>query len=402
MAIALAMGAPNFDYMSSDNMKPGNGIKAALFVVMVILSTLFSWYSPLDHPAENYINESIKNAGLIYASARAINAAVSVAQSANLGVGVSVTIGELLDPINDLIERFSAAMEISITSLAMQKVLLLSVKHDVFNILLTITGIVFLISLIIGRYSEPTFKVFAILFFIRMSLSMVLLANFTVDKLFLEEELKSGQKDIELFQKEAAAFTGRISNSEMDRMPSILEQLSDVKTKKNNLQREIVNLSNKTSELEISLDQAREKRSWWDINLLTNDPEALRIEKELEAIEASIEEKQGQIEATDIGVEALQKDLACIKKRNQGDSCSWKEKWQKITSKFDLSVLQASDTMNSNIDNLLSLMALVILKSIIFPILFWLLVYKLAKAVWNRKFTLWQSSPFPTTIQVND
>ena len=383
-------------------MESGNGIKPALFAAVVILSTLFSWSSLLDHPAENYVDESIKNAGLIYASARAINAAVSVAQSANLGVGVSISIGELLDPINDLIERFSAAMEISITSLAMQKVLLLSVRHDVFKFLLTIVGIVFLISLFMGKYSVPIFKVFAILFFIRMSLALVLLANFTADKLFLEEELKSGQKNIELFEKEAAAFAGTISNTEMDRMPNILEQLSDVKTRKNNQQQEIENLNNKISELENSLDQTREKRPWWDRDLWTNDPETLRIKKELEAIEVSIEEKYAQIEAIDIEIEALQENLACIEKRHQGGSCSWKEKWRNITSKFDMSVLQASYAMNEKVDKLLSLMALVILKSIVFPILFWLLVYRLAKAVWNGKFTFGQFSHTPTAIQVND
>lgn len=383
-------------------MESSNGIKPAIFAAVVILSTLFSWSSLLDHPAENYINESIKNAGLIYASSRAINAAVSVAQSANLGVGVSVSIGELLDPINDLIERFSAAMEISITSLAMQKVLLLSVRHDIFKFLLTIVGIVFLISLFMGKYSAPTFKVFAILFFIRISLALVLLANFSADKLFLEEELRSGQKDIELFEKEAAAFAGTISNTEIDRMPNILEQLSGLKTKRNNQLQEIENLNNKISELGNSLDKTREKRPWWDRDPWTNDPETLRIKKELADIEVSIEEKHGQIEATNIEMEALQENLDCIEKRNQGGSCSWKEKWENITSKFDLSVLQASYAMNEKIDNLLSLMALVILKSIVLPILFWVLVYRLAKVVWNGKFTFGQFSHTPVAIQVND
>jgi len=364
--------------------------------VLIVLSLLFSWSKLLDHPAENYIDDSIKNAGLIYASSRAINAAVSVAQSANLGIGVSVTVGELLDPINDLIERFSAAMEIAITSLAMQKVLLLSVQHDIFNITLTIAGALFLLSLFTGKYPKLFFKVFTILFVIRISLVLILLANFGVDKLFLDEEIKAGQKNIESFQQEASAFAGTISNSEVDRMPNILEQLSITKEKTKTLQQKIKSLESDIANLETAMSQTKEKRSWWDLDLWTNDPETLRLKKETETAEAAIEEKQSQVEAANVEINTLKENLSCFEKHNQGETCSWSEKWQKITSKFDLSVVQASYAMNEKIDKVLSLMALVIIKSIIFPLLFWLLIYKLAKSVWTGKFNF-ELQPEPAT-----
>ena len=40
------------------------------------------------------------------------------------GVGVTLAVGEILDPINDLIERFSFVMLVSTASLGIQKILL--------------------------------------------------------------------------------------------------------------------------------------------------------------------------------------------------------------------------------------------------------------------------------------
>jgi len=64
------------------------------------------------------LEENLARAAALFATARALNAAVSVLQSAEVTAGVSVgagvegTIvpGQALDPVNDLVERFSAVM----------------------------------------------------------------------------------------------------------------------------------------------------------------------------------------------------------------------------------------------------------------------------------------------------
>ncbi|HYC01679.1 MAG TPA: hypothetical protein VED40_00205 [Azospirillaceae bacterium] len=63
---------------------------------------------------ERLLQENLTRAAALFATARALNAAISVAQSAEVtaGVGVQGTVspGQALDPINDLVERFSAVM----------------------------------------------------------------------------------------------------------------------------------------------------------------------------------------------------------------------------------------------------------------------------------------------------
>ncbi|WP_119679903.1 hypothetical protein [Indioceanicola profundi] len=67
---------------------------------------------------ERVLEENLTRAAALFATARTLNAAISVLQSAEVTAGVSVGAGvegtvvpgQALDPINDLIERFSAIM----------------------------------------------------------------------------------------------------------------------------------------------------------------------------------------------------------------------------------------------------------------------------------------------------
>ena len=70
---------------------------------------------------------------IAFGLARALNGAISVIQGTELelhpaGVGVSFAPGQLIDPINDLVERFSWLMLASSTSLGVQKILMSTLR----------------------------------------------------------------------------------------------------------------------------------------------------------------------------------------------------------------------------------------------------------------------------------
>ncbi len=85
---------------------------------------------PLLTLSEARVDDALIQGFAVYAGARAINAVVSVLQTgeinAGLGVGGSLAIGEILDPLNDLIERFSVVLMICLMSLGIQKMALLT------------------------------------------------------------------------------------------------------------------------------------------------------------------------------------------------------------------------------------------------------------------------------------
>ena len=70
-----------------------------------------------------------ERAFITFALARTLNGVISAVQGTKLalqpaGVGVTLTPGEVLDPVNDLIERFSWIMMAATLSLGVQQVLL--------------------------------------------------------------------------------------------------------------------------------------------------------------------------------------------------------------------------------------------------------------------------------------
>lgn len=83
----------------------------------------------LDRQAEAHVDTALRRALTTFALARATNAVISVLQGTEIqlapaGLGVNLTPGEVLDPVNDLIERFSWVMLVSSTALGLQKFLI--------------------------------------------------------------------------------------------------------------------------------------------------------------------------------------------------------------------------------------------------------------------------------------
>ena len=112
-----------------------------LMIIAIPILLMVAWTGTLDNQSTNYVNKAMIGAGAVYATARGINAVVSVLQGTELDAFfITLTVGELLDPVNDLIERFSGVMLIALGSLAMQRILLELVTHTTFNILLTLMG----------------------------------------------------------------------------------------------------------------------------------------------------------------------------------------------------------------------------------------------------------------------
>ncbi len=107
-------------------------IRKALLSLSGILLTAVLFVSPglrlpvLDDATDAYFRTAITKAGLSYATCRVINASVSVIKDSSLhlqpaGVGVSLAVGQVLDPIDDLTERVSDILVTAITSLGVQK-----------------------------------------------------------------------------------------------------------------------------------------------------------------------------------------------------------------------------------------------------------------------------------------
>ena len=113
-------------------------VKTAFLLILLLLIITPPFYRTVfdssllkgaDELGISYVDEAFDRALLSFALARASNAIISVIQDSEIniapaGIGVTIAIGEALDPVNDMIERFSWVMLISLVSLSMQKLLI--------------------------------------------------------------------------------------------------------------------------------------------------------------------------------------------------------------------------------------------------------------------------------------
>jgi len=180
-------------------------LKLLLAFGILVLVTLSST-RVLDDYADDYTSESLKNAALTYATARGTNALVSVLQSTEIEAGVivsgSMTIGEVLDPLNDMIERFSTVMTWVLASLAAQKVLLLLASHSLFLYLVGVLGVSALLLLFFGSpYARNLlFRCFLVVVFVRFALGFAVVLNSGADYLFLDQYVQENDREIEQFR----------------------------------------------------------------------------------------------------------------------------------------------------------------------------------------------------------
>ena len=106
-----------------------NQLKILFTIILVIAIGLIASQA-LDERGQEYTDAALKRSLLTFGVARALNGVISVAQGTEIalqpaGVGLTFTPGQILDPINDLVERFSWVMLMSSASIGIQKTLLL-------------------------------------------------------------------------------------------------------------------------------------------------------------------------------------------------------------------------------------------------------------------------------------
>ena len=84
-----------------------------------------TYIGKIDTKGIAYFDDSLERALYTFAVARGLNAVISVIQGTVVsgspgGIGLQFSVGEILDPINDLLERFSWIMLFSTISLGIQ------------------------------------------------------------------------------------------------------------------------------------------------------------------------------------------------------------------------------------------------------------------------------------------
>lgn len=165
-------------------------------LILIIAGTALSGVA--DTTSQTYAQESLNRALLTYTAARTLNGVVSVAQGTEValepgGVGVVLAPGQVLDPINDLIERFSSVMLVAASSLGLQIVLIkITSAWGVTALLITVLAASLVFSWAPrfkdSDYASATFNVALLLVFVRFAIPIVVIfTNFMFSEFLLSD-----------------------------------------------------------------------------------------------------------------------------------------------------------------------------------------------------------------------
>ncbi len=150
------------------------------FILGISIITLILAFSfVLDVQAKEIINKAFTQAVIVFGSAKALNAVISLAQGTEIDLPfLTVAIGQVLDPINDLVEQFSLIMLASMVSLGIQKILMGLVTNGWFNLLLALNLVVLNLWLFVRFKNDENmrtlfFKITVVLIFLRFAVPLI-------------------------------------------------------------------------------------------------------------------------------------------------------------------------------------------------------------------------------------
>lgn len=156
---------------------------------LLLILLLGNWMPGLDARAEAYIRATTLDSLGVFAAAKGLNAAISVAQSLEVGVGVSVSPFEFLDPVNDLVERFSGFILYGLAALGLQKVLLVASGVLWLQVIFAVLTIAVLVMLWLPR-GVPVLllKLVLMLAIVRFALIAQVGVSWSLDQLYFLHE----------------------------------------------------------------------------------------------------------------------------------------------------------------------------------------------------------------------
>ena len=207
-----------------------DGYRKLTITAVCLTFALIAGFGIVDDVGREYADKGFKRALLTFAVARSLNGVISVAQGTEVaiqpaGIGLNFTPGQILDPINDLIERFSWIMLASSTSLGIQKMLMGIFSSTSFTILLV--GVLLLLLILlwsrgraVGRLRPLVFKLAVVVLLVRFAIPAVALVSEGVFRLFLEEQYIVSTERIEQTTEEI----GKINTTTEKSTPELSEE----------------------------------------------------------------------------------------------------------------------------------------------------------------------------------
>lgn len=194
-----------------------NNYLKILITLFLLLFAFFSVSKTFDTVGEQYTDESFKRSLVSFAIAKGLNGAISIVQGTEValepaGIGVILTPGQILDPANDLVERFSWVMLICSVSLGIQSLLLTIFSSLYFSIAVAVALI--LMAIFIWRTQTSSrqlknilYRMAAFFFILRFFIPVMAVSSDGMYKAFLEAVYVTSTQQLEYSDRAITAIS---------------------------------------------------------------------------------------------------------------------------------------------------------------------------------------------------
>ncbi len=174
-----------------------------VLAVAVAIMVACSWLAPLESAANQQIDAGLKRTLTIFATARALNGVISVMQGTDFaadpgGVGLIFAPGQILLPLNELVEQFAHLMLVAGIAFGSEKVLISIGSYWLISLVLTTVAIGWGYCYL-RRLSSPAWltRILMVLLMIRFAMPIVIIGADMLFQQFMAADYIASQRVIE-------------------------------------------------------------------------------------------------------------------------------------------------------------------------------------------------------------
>ena len=353
-----------------------------LLIPVIIVATLIylAWSGDFDALTLGYLDESLGKATLLNASIIGIDVLISVLQGTEIDAFfLTLSVGEWLEPMNDLIERISSVALLALSALFFMKIVMSLLGHDAVNILLTLSGLAYLVFYAWDFRPGIRPKSLVILVFLvglRFSLAIVLGFVGLIDAAVLSEREAASVDRVSQMQEDLGGLAGALNTNSPSAvsLDQINEQLQAANGEHEEISALLESLQDELSSVEGQQSTLCGLVPIFMCQETLPDSEKGRFDQlllDLASTKLEIETLERRLEVVDGSITSLIAKRDCALAKQAGDTC--KEEW-KLPSWSIGDFKEKVGALATKTEDLVVdagvLMASLVLKTIVLPLLF--------------------------------
>ena len=365
-----------------------------VFAAAVLALSVLSFHGALDSFAHGRVTETTKESVEIYAVSRAINSGISVLATTQVKVPLlaSLQLGEVLDPINDGIERLSTTVVWAIGSLFVQRIVLEVASSRVFQWVFVGSGLIALFALLplgstrlrdiscqvsgfspvaLNGFCRGLIRVFVFAAVLRFIVPVFVGSSFLVSELLLQSELERHRDELTIMSRQVVIGTDTASSTR----PELVQQRDEKTRELAGLQKSKSDYEKEIRDVDAKVDALNEKAG---VGRFV--PEMLggrSPDRGVISLRAKSEDLRSKVDDVAQRMATTKNELECIDRRREGKSCGSLLDILTDASKIGIEkISKIADAANDFVVLIANVLIVLFVKNILLPVLFLVIAMK--------------------------